>query len=118
MTRPGGNLPGRFAFLLGETKCSKGANMTLQPPLEGLTDYRLSDRSRIIQALAEFRQEWEIAAVGKSLVTTESPVGLLLSDIADWLDLSPQERHAMLGNKLINEVNALLEDRIRLKQTS
>ena len=91
--------------------------MTLQPPLEGLVDYRLPDRSRIVQALAEFRQEWELAADGKSLVTIESPIGLLLSDIADWLELSPQERHAMLGNRLINEVNALMESRVSLKKS-
>ena len=92
--------------------------MTLQPPLEGLVDNGLSDRSRIVQALAELRQEWELAANGRSLVAVESPVGLLLSDIADWLGLSSQERHAMLGNKLINEVNALMESRVSLIKTS
>ena len=71
-----------------------------------------------MQALAEFRQEWERAADGRSLVTIESPVGLLFSDIADWLELSPQERHAMLGNKLMNEVNAVMESRVSLKRPS
>ena len=88
--------------------------MSLQPPLEGLADYRLSDRARIVQALADLRREWQEALAGSSLLDAPAPVGLLLSDIADRLELSPQERHVMLGGKLINEVNAFMEQRISL----
>lgn len=86
--------------------------MTLQPTLEGLIDYRLSNRTRIVQALADFRREWQKAVEGKSLLDIEAPVGLILADIADRLELSPQERHAMLGGKLVNQVDCLLEERI------
>lgn len=86
--------------------------MTLQPRLEGLADYRLSDRTKIVQVLADFRREWQKSAGGRSLVEVEASVGLLLADIADRLGLSLQERHAMLGGKLINQVDCLMEERI------
>ena len=89
-----------------------------QPILEGTTDYRPSHRAQVIQALAEFRREWQKAAQGKSLVEVEAPVGLLLSDIADRLELNPQERYAMLGGKLINHVNCLMEGRVSIELPS
>ncbi len=89
--------------------------MTLQPSLEGLADYRPSDRTRIVQSLADFRLEWQKTVKGISLLDVEVPVGLILADIADRLELSPQERHAMLGGKLINQVDCLMEERILAK---
>ena len=89
--------------------------MSNQMPLEGLANYQLSDRTRIIQALAEFRREWQRASSGQSLLSVKVPIGLLFSDIADWLELSPQERHVVLGSNLINEVDAFLESRVTLK---
>jgi hypothetical protein len=90
--------------------------MSLQTPLEGLADYRPSDRTRIVLVLAELRQEWQRATKGGSLLKVETPVGLLLSDIADRLELTSQERFIFLGGKLFNEVNALMEERIVRKQ--
>ena len=90
--------------------------MTLQHPLEGLADYRLPDRTRIVQVLADLRREWQETLAGMSLLDAPAPFGLLLSDIADRLELSPQERHAMLGRRLINELNAFMEQRISLNQ--
>ena len=89
--------------------------MTLQPPLEGLPDYRMSERIRIILALAEFRKEWQQAADGGSLLKVESPVGLVLADLVDRLELTSQERYAVLGGKLINGVDATRETRVRRK---
>lgn len=86
--------------------------MTLQPTLEGLTDYRLSNRAQVVQSLADFRREWQGAVGGRSLLDIEAPVGLILADISDRLELSPQERHVMLGGKLVDQVNCLLEERI------
>ena len=88
--------------------------MSLQPPLEGLSAYRLPDRARMVQALADLRREWQETLTGMSLLDAPAPVGLLLSDIADRLGLSSQERHVMLGGKLINEVNAFMEQCITL----
>ena len=90
--------------------------MTLQPQLEGLTDYRLRDRTRFVLALAKLRQEWQKAVNGGSLLKIETPVGLLLSDIADQLELTPQERHVFLGGKLINEVDVHQEQRVGRKR--
>ena len=86
--------------------------MSLQTVLEGTVDYRPSDRTRIVLALAELRQEWQQAVKGGSLLKVETPVGLLLSDIADRLKLTSQERYAFLGGRLINEVDARMEERI------
>ena len=88
--------------------------MTLQPPLGGLADYRLSERTRMVQSLADFRREWQSTVDGKSLVEVGASVGLLLADIADRLDLNPQERHVMLGGTLTNQVNAFMEQHISL----
>lgn len=89
--------------------------MSLQTPLEGLTDYRPSDRTRIILALAQLREEWQQATKGGSLLKVETPVGLLLADIADRLELASQERHVFLGGRLINEVEAFMGERITRK---
>lgn len=88
--------------------------MSLQPVLEGMTDYRLSDRTRIVQSLADFRREWQKNVGGRSLLEVEAPVGLILADIAEKLKLSPQERYAMLGGKLSNQVDSVLEEKISL----
>lgn len=87
--------------------------MSLQTPLEGLADYHPSDRTRIVLALAQLREEWQQATQGGSLLKVETPVGLLFADVADRLELSSQERYVFLGGKLINEVDAVKEQRIR-----
>ena len=89
--------------------------MTLQPPLEGLAEYRLSERTRLVLALAQLREEWQQATKGGSLLKVETPVGLLLSDIAERMELTSQERHIVLGGKLINEVDGFMEERIARK---
>jgi len=89
--------------------------MSLQTPLEGLADYRPSDRTRLILALAQLREEWQQATKRGSLLKVETPVGLLLADIADRLELTSQERHVFLGGRLINEVDAHMEERIARK---
>ena len=86
--------------------------MSLQTPLEGFSDYRPSERTRIVLSLALLREEWQQATRGGSLLKVETPVGLLLADIADKLELTSQERNAFLGGKLINEVDAFKETRV------
>jgi hypothetical protein len=78
-----------------------------------VTDYSLKDRTKIVMALSELRMEWQEAANGGSLLKVEAPVGLLLADIADRLGLGEQERYAFLGGRLMNEVNAVNETRVR-----
>ena len=89
--------------------------MSLQPPLDGLAGYRVGERTRIVLALAELRDEWQEAVRGGSLLKVETPVGLLLADIAEKLELTQQERHVFLGGKLINEVDGFMETRVSRK---
>ena len=112
-SRPGGIHRGVLLVLLGdEQSVPKEQKMTLQTPLEGLPDYRMTTRTRLILALAELRKEWQQAANGGSLLKVETPVGLILADIADRLELTLQERYVFLGGRLINEVDATREERI------
>ena len=83
-----------------------------QLTLEGTADYKPSYRAQIVQSLADFRREWQKLVEGQNLVEVQASVGLLFADIADRLDLSPQERHVMLGGKLTNQVNSIMEERI------
>lgn len=89
--------------------------MSLQPPLEGLADYQLRDRTRIVLALAKFRQDWQELVHGGSLMKVESPVGLIFADIAEKLEMTEQERHIFLGGRLINEVDGFMETRVSRK---
>jgi hypothetical protein len=83
--------------------------MVLQSTLGGLADYRLSERTRLVQALGELRRELQTMEKGKSLLEVVCPVGLILSDIAEKLELSSQERYAFLGGKLCNEMEIVKE---------
>ena len=74
-----------------------------------VTDYSLRERTKLVLALAQLRKEWQVAAQGGSLLKIEAAVGVVLSDVADMLQLTPQERHIFLGGRLCNEVDALKE---------
>lgn len=85
--------------------------MTLTLPKFFLSDETpQSERLKVIQAIGEIRQEWQAIANERELISIHVSIGLLLSDIADRLNLTPQERHAMLGAKLIKEVRAFMEE--------
>jgi hypothetical protein len=83
--------------------------------LEGSTDYRPSYRAQVVQSLGDFRRAWQQMADGQNLIDVKASVGLILSDIADRLELDSQERHAMLGGQLINQINCLMEEQIVLR---
>ena len=85
-----------------------------QLTLEGTADYKPSYRAQIVQSLADFRREWQKLMDGQNLVDVQASVGLMLADVADRLELNSQERHVMLGGKLINQVNAMMEERVSL----
>jgi hypothetical protein len=89
--------------------------MSLQPPLDGLSDYQPSERTRMVLALARFRQEWQQIVKDGSLLKVDCPVGLLFGDIVERLELSARERHVVLGGKLINEIDAFMETRVERK---
>lgn len=89
--------------------------MTLQPALEGLGDYTIRERTRMVLALASLREEWQENVGGRSLLKVETPVGLLLADIVEKLELTAQERHVVLGGRLVNEVDGFMETRPTIK---
>ena len=86
-----------------------------QLTLEGTADYHPSHRTQVVQALGDFRRQWQQMVDGQNLIDVKASVGLMLSDIADRLELNSQERHAMLGGQLINQINCLIEERIVLR---
>ena len=75
-----------------------------------------SFRARAVQSLAAFRQEWQQLMDGESLLAVQTPVGLILADVADKLALSPEERCEFLGDDLAREVDLFMQDRVRLAQ--
>ena len=89
--------------------------MTLQLPFEGLSDSRLRERTRMVFALAELREQWQQTAGRESLLKIQTPVGLLFADIVDKLELTSQERHVILGGKLTDEVDSFLETSVSRK---
>jgi hypothetical protein len=90
----------------------------LQLDLEGVTDTQPSYRAQIVKSLADFRREWEIHAEGNSLIDVDASVGLILSDIAERLGFSPQERHVMLGGKLAKQINSYVNEPANVKLPS
>ena len=86
--------------------------MTLQPALP-IADHAPTYRTKAIQALAEFRREWEEIAEGESLLEVTAPIGLLFVDVADRLELSPQERFVFLGKLLIEDLEDFMEQQIK-----
>jgi hypothetical protein len=80
----------------------------------GLSDTTF--RAQTVQSLAAFRQEWQQLMEGESLLAVQTPVGLILADIAEKLGLSPQERCEFLGDGLAREVDLFMQDRVRLAQ--
>jgi hypothetical protein len=83
--------------------------------LEGTADYHPSYRAQVIQSLGNFRRQWQEMAGCQNLVDIKASVGLIFADIADRLELTSQERHAMLGGALINQINSLMEEQIVLR---
>lgn len=84
------------------------------PILTGQSD--TSFRAQAVQSLATFRQEWQQLMDGESLLAVQTPVGLILADVADKLGLSPEERCEFLGDDLAREVDLFMQDRVRLAQ--
>jgi len=60
------------------------------------------NRLAVIERLADMREEWQEAAAvdGKTLTEAQAPVGVVMSDICDLLEFTPEEREAILGVEL------------------
>jgi len=83
-----------------------------------VNDYSLRDRTKLVMDLAQFRKEWQEACGGGSLLKVEAPVGLILSDIAEKLNFTEQERHIFLGGRLCNEVDCVNETSVSVRKSN
>ena len=82
----------------------------LQLDMKDLSDVQPSYRAQIVQSLANFRREWQEVSEENNLIEINAPVGLILADIADRLELNPQERYVMLGGELTKQVNTFMKN--------
>jgi hypothetical protein len=62
-----------------------------------------------LEGLKKFREEWEEAADGSSLLDLDAPVGLLLSDVCLALGLDEADKLEVLGLALTAEITNALE---------
>jgi hypothetical protein len=65
-------------------------------------------RAQVIVTLSAFRQEWQEATKGKSLIEIDGNVGLILADLAKGFGLTAHEQTLMLGPNLFVEVRDML----------
>ncbi len=65
-------------------------------------------RVLVIATLSIFRQEWQEASNGKSLIETEGNVGLILADLVNSFGLSTHEQSLVLGADLFDEMREVL----------
>ena len=67
-----------------------------------------NQRVQVIATLSKFRQEWQEASNGKSLIETEGNVGLILADLVNSFGLSTHEQSLVLGTDLFDEMREVL----------
>ncbi len=72
-------------------------------------------RRQAVEELAKFRMEWDEHVNGESLVGVSASVGLMLSDIADRLGMTPAERILFLGQILSGDLQDFLTQQDELE---
>jgi hypothetical protein len=65
-------------------------------------------QSKIISTLARFRQEWQEATEGTSLLETDGNIGLVLADLINSFGLDVNDQCRILGNDLFSELKDFL----------
>jgi hypothetical protein len=63
---------------------------------------------QVISILSKFRQEWQEAANGKSLLEVEGNIGMVLADLVNSFGLSTHEQSIVLGSQLFEEMHEVL----------
>lgn len=89
--------------------------MTFQPVLINEQEVLIPLRMKVIGSLARFRQEWEVIAKDQGVLNVQAPIGLILVDIVDRLELNEQEKSVVLGCKLISQVNSFSKQTVKLR---
>ncbi len=64
------------------------------------------DTGKIVERLASFRREWEKAASGKKLTEVSAPIGFVLEDVCEMLELGPDDRMRVLGARCAAAIDA------------
>jgi len=67
-----------------------------------------SPRTKAISILSDFRQEWQEAANGKSLLEVEGNIGMVLADLVNSFELASHEQSLVLGPQLFDEMRDIL----------
>lgn len=67
-----------------------------------------SPRTKAIAILSRFRQEWQEAASGKSLLEVEGNIGMVLADLVNSFELVSHEQSLVLGPQLFEEMQDIL----------
>jgi hypothetical protein len=104
--RPGGITIGAFcvcrAGLRSERPSYIGGTMLTA------TQPQIMTNANVVEVLTNFRQEWEQAAEGESLVDVKGSVGLVLFDLVTALALRQSEQVQVLGSALYEELRDTL----------
>jgi hypothetical protein len=61
----------------------------------------------VLHNLAFLRREWEEAVGGRSLLSAQGNVGLILYDVVEALGLDTEEANLVLGHTLADEIRRL-----------
>jgi hypothetical protein len=72
------------------------------------TQPQIMTNANVVEVLTNFRQEWEQAAEGESLVDVKGSVGLVLFDLVTALALRQSEQVQVLGSALYEELRDTL----------
>ncbi|HKJ37139.1 MAG TPA: hypothetical protein VJ972_00050 [Anaerolineales bacterium] len=67
-----------------------------------------NQRTQCISILAKFRQEWQEAANGKSLLEVEGNIGMVLADLVNSFEFATHEQSLVLGSQLFEEMREIL----------
>ncbi len=73
---------------------------TIHPTLQG----------QVIATLSSFRQQWQEASEGRSLIEIEGNVGLILADLINSFGLTTHEQALVLGTELFEEMQEVLRN--------
>lgn len=73
---------------------------TIHPTLQG----------QVIATLSSFRQQWQEASEGRSLIEIEGNVGLILADLINSFGLTTHEQALVLGAELFEEMQEVLRN--------
>ncbi len=65
-------------------------------------------RTQAVSILCRFRQEWQEAVNGKSLLEVEGNIGMVLADLVNSFELDPHEQSLVLGSQLFEEMREVL----------